>query len=120
MSKHHKVSKTLMSSGLQPADTTVARRNSELYYDFLYGTCLFRDFNAQKLLGAFGSMNCHVGTNALNLPYIKVCRGVLRGFYLRHLLTETLLLAAGIDISPLQVNTSLISVLNNCSHHYSC
>ena len=77
----------------------------------LYGTCLFCDFNAQKHLGDLGSMNYDLGTNALNLPYIKFFRGVLWGFYLRQLLPETLLLAAGIDISPLKVNSSLTSVL---------
>jgi len=98
-----------MSSGLQPADAIVARRNSEMYYDFVWYV-LVGDFNAQKLRGALGSMNYDVGTNAPNLPYIKVCRGVLRGFYLHQLLPETLLLAAGIDISPLKVNSSLTSV----------
>ena len=62
MSKRHcyKLSKTLMSPKLQLVDATVAHSELGIVLRFLYSTWLFHDFNAQKLLEAPGSMNCHI------------------------------------------------------------
>jgi hypothetical protein len=87
--------------------------DSKLYSDF----CIARDCFMILMLRSFQFNALSRGNQHPNLPYKKACRSIFWGCSLHQLLSGTLLLGTGIDISLTTICMLQASIQNNCKHH---
>ena len=110
----HKVTRTLnvtqtpawLTQLLYPAD-------SKLYPDLR----IARDCSMILMLRSFQFDALSCGNQHPDLPYKKPCPDILVGFSVRQLLSETVPLATGVDISLTTICTLHESIQNICTHH---